>query len=175
MHLFCPRIRRGLQSPNVTAAIKLYWITASSVSIVTKIQGGWYRVRFRVRAKDFPLLQNVQIGSGTCLASSSMVIGVLSRGKSYQGEFEPSPPPTAEVKIYYDFTTIPQEALMTLLGLFLYHFLPHHLPMVILFNVRNTESLINVQNMNIKSPYVWKLFTNLSIRPILEFNCDRYW
>ena len=69
-----------------------------------------------------------------------MVTGVLSRGESYQGESDHSSPPTAEVKKDYDFTSIPQYALMTCTGPILYHFLPHHLPLVILFDVHNIDT-----------------------------------
>ena len=56
---------------------------SSAVGIVTTLRAGQTRVRIRVRAIDFCLLQNVQTGSGANPASYSMGTGVLFPGLIY--------------------------------------------------------------------------------------------
>ena len=54
---------------------------------------------------------------------------------------------------------------LPVLGLPLYHFLSHHLSIVIPFDIHNIESLINIQIMNIWKPYfesyLWIFLTGL--------------
>ena len=81
------------------------WIRDVVVCTLTRPRVGWSGVWIPIMARDFPLLQTVQTGSGAHPASYSMGTGVLSRGAKRSGPKVDSPPSSAAIMNEWSYTS----------------------------------------------------------------------
>ena len=88
--------------------VNKFWNRGSVVGIVTVLLTGRFGARIPVGVRDFPLLRNVQTGSGTHTASYSVGTYVLLRGQSGLGcVVKYSRESSAEVRNEWSYTSSP--------------------------------------------------------------------